>query len=112
MFLLDAEENKKENNSLKEMLDQGFGYLNNLVTEVISKFDESTDMKLSELGKNIVIIYKEIGKILKLNMLNFEKLKNEVVLSNKGNDGNFGNIFKWCENRDNQDCLKPIMLKH
>jgi hypothetical protein len=88
MFLLDAEENKKENNSLKKMLGQGFGYLSNLVTEVISKFDESTDMKLSVLDKNIVIIYEEIGKMLKLNTMNFEELKNEVVLSNKGNDGN------------------------
>jgi hypothetical protein len=94
MFLLDVEENKKENNSLKKMLGQGFGYLSNLVTEVISKFDESTDMKLSMLDKNIVIIYEEIGKMLKLNIMNFEELKNEVVLSYNGNDGIFGNIFK------------------
>jgi hypothetical protein len=55
------------------------------------------------IDKNIFVIYKEIGKLLELNESKFEEVKNDLMLSNEGNNCSYGNILKWIENHDNQN---------
>jgi hypothetical protein len=45
-----------------------------------------------------------------LNESKFEEVKNDLMLSNEGNNGSFDNIFKWIENHGNQNNNNNLIM--
>jgi hypothetical protein len=63
----------------------------------IERTDKSNDMKLVKIDGNIVIVYKEDDKLLRINETRFETVRKEIAMDKEENIGNFGNILNWFE---------------
>jgi hypothetical protein len=103
MFLQNAEASTKEREDVGELLSQGFEFINKMIMERAETANKLDDVKLSVIEGNIFVIYEELGQLIKMNESRFEMISNNIALGRDEISGNFGNIFKWFNDRDIQD---------
>jgi hypothetical protein len=78
MFFQNNELNNKEHESAKDLLNQGFEFISKLIVNEIERTDKSNEMKLTTIDGNIVIVYKEVDKLLRINETRSEAVRKEI----------------------------------